>query len=97
MISEELACRDLVELVTEYLEGSLPTSDRVRFEQHLSTCEGCTIYLDQMRRTIQITGHLTEESVPAPARDRLLRAFRDWKTADPDVPASERVPSDPPS
>jgi anti-sigma factor RsiW len=79
LISEDLTCQGLVELVTEYLEGSLPPEDRDRFEQHLILCEGCSLYLEQMRTTIAVTGSLTEESVTPEAREGLLRVFRDWK------------------
>jgi predicted anti-sigma-YlaC factor YlaD len=76
--SRELTCKELVELVTGYLEGTLEPSERYRFEEHLLICEGCATYLDQMRRTIEVIGALTEESMPAPARAPLLGVFRDW-------------------
>ncbi len=76
----EMTCVELVELVTAYLDGGLPDADRVRFEQHLLICEGCSAYLDQMRTTIRITGRLREEHLDDPARDALLHAFRGWAT-----------------
>lgn len=75
----ELSCRELVELVTDYLEDALPPSERRRFDEHLEVCEGCVAYLEQMRTTIHLTGRLAEDSIPEAARDALLRAFRDWK------------------
>jgi anti-sigma factor RsiW len=77
--SDELTCRELVRLVTDYLEGELPETDRRRFDAHLTTCDGCTTYLAQVRDTIRITGTLTEESLAPQARDELLAAFRTWK------------------
>ncbi len=77
----ELSCEELVELVTDYLEGALPRRDGRRFEQHLAECEGCEAYLDQMRRTIELTGRLCEETLPAGARETYLEVFRDWKRA----------------
>jgi anti-sigma factor RsiW len=74
-------CSELVELVTEYLEGALPEDRRVRFEEHLRGCDGCTAYMEQFRTTIRLTGMLTEEQVPAEARDALLGAFRAWSSA----------------
>lgn len=74
-----MACKELVELVTEYLEGTLPPADRQRFEDHLRDCDPCVIYLEQMRQTIRTLGRLTEESVPEDAKQDLLRIFRDWK------------------
>lgn len=79
LISEDLTCRELVELVTEYLDGTLAPADRDRFEQHLILCDGCAFYLDQMRTTIAVTGSLTEESVTPEGQERLLRVFSDWK------------------
>ena len=76
---DEMACQELVELVTDYLEGTLLEADRARFEAHLGECDGCTIYLEQMRTTIRLTGMLIEESIPPEGREELLRVFRAWK------------------
>lgn len=74
-----MSCRELVALVTEYLEGTLGQADRGRFEEHLAACDGCGAYLDQMRKTIVLAGRLREEDVTPAARERLLASFRDWK------------------
>ena len=74
-----LTCRELVELVTDYLEGALPPEEQARFEEHITGCRPCTTYLGQMREMLRLLGHLTEESVSPDARDILLQAFRDWK------------------
>ena len=79
LISEDLTCQELVELVTEYLDGTLAPGERDRFEQHVILCDGCAFHLDQMRTTIAVTGSLTEDSVTPEAQESLLRAFRDWK------------------
>lgn len=79
LISEDLTCQELVELVTEYLEGGLLPEDRDRFEQHVILCDGCAFYLEQMRTTIALTGSLTEESIAPQEQESLLRVFRDWK------------------
>ena len=75
-----LTCRELVELVTDYFEGALSRRDRRRFERHIAGCDGCTAYVEQMRVTKRVLGHISEESISAEARDALLHAFRDWKT-----------------
>ena len=75
----ELSCRELVELVTDYLEGKLSRRDRRRFERHLAACDGCTRYVDQMRETIRVLGRLEERDLTSKARAELLDAFRDWK------------------
>jgi anti-sigma factor RsiW len=74
-----LTCQELVELVTDYLEGAMPAGDRVRFERHIAGCEGCGTFLDQIRTTIRLAGTLTQDSLQGSAREGLLRAFRDWK------------------
>lgn len=71
-------CSQLVELVTEYLEGALPRDRRARFEEHLRGCDGCTAYMAQFETTIRLTGMLTEEQVSPQARQALLGAFRAW-------------------
>jgi anti-sigma factor RsiW len=76
-----MACRELVELVTDYFEGALRRRDRRRFERHIAACDGCATYVEQMRLTSRALGGLTEESISAEARDALLHAFRDWKAA----------------
>jgi predicted anti-sigma-YlaC factor YlaD len=75
----ELTCREMVELVSDYLEGDLATNDRALFEQHLVLCDGCTTYLDQMRRTVALVGRLRVTSLDPRIRDRLLETFRTWK------------------
>jgi len=75
----EMSCQELVELVTEYLEGTLSPRDRKRFESHLRACDGCTEYLAQMRRTISLTGRLRPDALDPAARENLLQVFRQWK------------------
>jgi predicted anti-sigma-YlaC factor YlaD len=83
MAPKGMACKEFVELVTEYLDGALSPEDSVRFEEHLALCDGCSIYLEQMRRTIGLLGHLPEESIPPAAQEELLQAFRNWKSHNP--------------
>jgi predicted anti-sigma-YlaC factor YlaD len=73
------SCREVVELVTAYLEGALSEIDEVRFEEHLAMCEGCATYLDQMRETIRVVGTLDTESIDLEACNRLMHAFQGWK------------------
>jgi anti-sigma factor RsiW len=73
-----MSCRELVELVTAYFEGALSLEDRMRFEAHISGCDGCTTYLDQMRRTIALTGRLRVDDLSREAEQALLRTFRTW-------------------
>lgn len=77
----DIACAELVELVTDYLEGALSPRQRRRFDRHIAGCEHCATYLDQIRRTRRALGGLTEDSIAPEARDALLHAFRDWHAA----------------
>ena len=79
MPDHEMSCQELVELITEYLEGTLPIAEQERFEAHLGVCVGCTNYLQQMRQTIHTLGQLTEETIAPQTRDELLQVFRNWK------------------
>jgi predicted anti-sigma-YlaC factor YlaD len=75
----DMSCKELVELVTDYLEGALSPADQRRFELHMSECEGCNLYIDQIRLTIKVAGQLTEDSIGLAAKEELLAAFRNWK------------------
>ena len=74
-VDPDLACRELVELVTDYLENALPATERARFEAHLADCEGCDAYVEQVRATITLVGR-TRELEERPEIHALLRAFR---------------------
>jgi anti-sigma factor RsiW len=76
-----MTCQELVELVTDYLEGRLSPADLERFEAHLELCEFCVTYVDQIRASIAVVGRLREETLPPGAADALLAEFRDWKLA----------------
>jgi len=76
-----MTCKEVVEIVSDYLEDALSARDRARFEAHLAGCAGCTTYVEQMREIIRLTGMLTEEQVPTEHRERLRQAFRDWKAS----------------
>jgi len=72
----ELTCKQVVEMVTHYLEGALSPAERVRFDAHLVDCPFCRIYLEQMQETIGALGHLPEESIEPAALELLLERFR---------------------
>jgi anti-sigma factor RsiW len=72
-------CQEFVELVTEYLEGTLDPSDSARFAAHIEQCDGCSEYLVQFRETIAAVGHLPPESIDPAAAAKFQDVFRDWK------------------
>jgi anti-sigma factor RsiW len=76
-----LSCREMVELVTDYLEGALSPVDRARFDAHIAGCEGCTMYLRQMREMLDLLGELPPDSISPQGEAELLATFRDWKSA----------------
>jgi anti-sigma factor RsiW len=78
LFTKEMACQELVELVTAYFDGSLSRRDRRRFRAHISGCDHCTAYVEQMRLLIEATGQLREQDLDPQARDELLAAFRGW-------------------
>ncbi len=83
---DDLSCKELVELVTDFFEDRLSVSVRTRFEMHLSYCAWCRVYLAQMRETVELAGRLSEETLPAGSKEELLRAFRGWKRGRGDEP-----------
>ena len=72
----EISCQEVVEVVTDYLEGKLSPEEVAIFEAHLVLCDGCQFYLDQMRITIATVGHIEDEAVPDDVRDTVMAAFR---------------------
>ena len=74
-----MTCQELVELVTDYLDGALPPAELARFESHVASCDGCRAYLEQIRVTIRLSGTLRPEQLDPAQKDALLEAFRDWK------------------
>jgi anti-sigma factor RsiW len=79
--SDEIVCRELVELVTPYLEDALPADQRALVERHLAACDGCHTYLEQMRLTIRAIGHVSDEAIASRTREEVLAIFRAWRQA----------------
>jgi len=78
-MGEHITCQEVVELVTEYLDRALPSDEATLFEQHINFCDGCIVYVEQMRSTVAAVGHVREEDVPPEAKERLMAAFREWR------------------
>ena len=77
-MTTQIACRDLLELITGYLDGALPADVHAAIEAHVAGCDGCTAVLEEFRITIAMTGTLTEEQITPAPRNIMLTAFRDW-------------------
>jgi anti-sigma factor RsiW len=75
-----MTCHELVQLITDYLEGGLSRREGRRFERHLRGCDGCTTYVEQMRETVRLAGVLGEDDLAPEVRDELLAVFRDWES-----------------
>ena len=78
--SSWLTCAQLVELVTDYLEGALSPADLRRFEEHTNGCPNCTRYLEQLRATIRICGTITTDDLAPEMERELLGVFRNWRS-----------------
>ncbi len=83
MSSHDIACQQLVELLSDHLEGTLPADEQARVVAHLSTCDGCMAALEQLRETVRVAGSLEEPAVEEPERERVRQAFRRWLEATP--------------
>ena len=79
----EMPCRELVEVITDYLEDALPHDDRLRFEAHLGECDACRDYVEQFEQTIALSGRVEAEELPPGLQDELLAAFRAWRGEQP--------------
>lgn len=75
----DLACAEIVELVTAYLDGSLDPDTRARFDEHLLDCEGCQNYLQQFRTTVTTLGRVGPDELDPAFRAKLIDAFRGWR------------------
>ncbi|HEX6517650.1 MAG TPA: zf-HC2 domain-containing protein [Nocardioidaceae bacterium] len=77
MNADDVLCREVVDVLTDYLEGALPAEQRVALEQHLVFCEGCSRYVTQLRTSIELVGRLQEQDVPPQVMDRVRRMFQE--------------------
>jgi anti-sigma factor RsiW len=77
---DEMSCRELVKVITDYLEGRMGADDRLRFEAHLEECPYCVNYLEQMRATVEALGQLGEDTIAPESRREVLEAFRGWRS-----------------
>ncbi|TKB76296.1 MAG: zf-HC2 domain-containing protein [Nitrospira sp.] len=80
-LAGRLTCKKWVEMVTDYLEGSLSLWPRIRFHLHLGLCNGCRHYLQQVRTTIKTTQQLPREPTPPHVREELIRRFRSMSSS----------------
>ena len=82
LLPSPLVCRDAVELVSDYLDGTLSRRDRRRLEKHLAGCDACTAYLDQMRATIAASGRVGPEDLPSDMVEGLVNLYREFRSDD---------------
>jgi predicted anti-sigma-YlaC factor YlaD len=74
----DLTCQELVELVSDYLEGALDEVTAERFDQHLALCAGCQTYLEQLKESVSLMGEIGVESLSEEMQATLMRMFRDF-------------------
>jgi anti-sigma factor RsiW len=77
-MSTEIVCRDLIELITAYLDGALDPETTAAMDAHLSLCDGCSRVLEQFRATIRMAGMLRDDDIASGQRELLRETFRDW-------------------
>jgi anti-sigma factor RsiW len=75
----EIACRQAVELMSDYLDGRLPQHDRMRLERHFDECPHCVEYLAQLRVTINALGRAEPDDLSEEARNELVALYRRWR------------------
>ena len=74
-----ITCEEVVDIVTDYLEGTVDDPTRAELEAHLALCPHCRTYLDQMRQTIDELGHVPVQTLSDQAQEDLLAAFRTFR------------------
>lgn len=74
----QFSCQQMVELVTEYLDGAMEPRRRARFEAHLAGCDGCSNYLEQFRTTVAVVGRIDVADIPESVMNEFVAAFRTW-------------------
>jgi anti-sigma factor RsiW len=79
---KELVCREAIELLTEYLEGTLSRRQRRRLRAHLDACPNCSAYLEQIRITIRLSGGIQPEDLSPRALDELTELYRRWRAGE---------------
>ena len=89
-MADNFTCREIVELITDYLEGSFTLSQRLRFQMHIGLCFACRSYLCQMKYTVATLRQLPSEPVPTQVKEALMKRFRTWKQEQ----SSQASPSD---
>ena len=77
---DDITCKELVELVTAYLEGALERSELELFEGHLEICDDCRAYVEQMRAVAELNGRVDPDALEPDLRNRLLETFRGWSS-----------------
>jgi len=80
MSERALTCHEVIDLLSNYIEGALSPDERRRVDEHLALCDGCETYLEQIRETIRLSGMVAEEQVPEEEKTALLAAFRNWRS-----------------
>ena len=76
----EIPCQQVVEMISDYLEGALPASERRRLDHHLAGCPHCTAYLAQMRETLRLTGRLVPADLSPEMQREFSDVFRRWRS-----------------
>jgi anti-sigma factor RsiW len=76
---EDITCREIVQIVNDYVEGALPPEQREAVELHLNLCDGCSDYLAQLRVSISLTGELPADALPPELEEELCLAFRSFE------------------
>lgn len=71
-----MTCRELIDVLDDYLDGALPDDLRADLERHLADCAPCRAYLSTYRKTRDLGAAATRAEMPADMRDRLRRFLR---------------------
>jgi anti-sigma factor RsiW len=79
--SVALTCQQVVELMTDYVEGVLLPDERGRFEAHLAHCDACARYLEQLRATLDVLAQMTPPEPDPVLREELVAFYRRYRSS----------------
>jgi anti-sigma factor RsiW len=73
-----LTCQQLVELITDYVEGALDEQRHADVVRHLSECDDCLRYVAQLQQTERVLASIQAPTLSSDDRAALIAAYRDW-------------------
>ena len=75
----EIECRQIAELLGDYLDGTLPSHTRQLIDFHIDGCPPCVAFINTYRGTMSATRNLADVAIPSELKKRLLAVLKSDK------------------